>query len=72
MTKCSAAQKWNLIDDKMVTTETCQNDATCLLTNKGHWKDIPYCEECAKWMAMASNRFGLPLEIKQINQRRGR
>jgi len=63
--KCSAAKKWDLINDKMVITQACQNEVTCFLTNKGHWVDKPYCDSCAFWMMSASAMFGLSLEVKE-------
>lgn len=66
--KCVAAKKWEKINEKVVTTQTCQNKATHLiqLKNKGHWVNEPYCDDCAFWMMSAVGMFNLPIEVKEI------
>jgi len=64
--KCSAWEKWEEVDGKIIPTLICQNEATALLTNPGRWKDVPLCDNCAFWMMSAANMFNLPIKVKEI------
>ncbi len=62
--KCSAWEAWDLVDDKMIPTSTCQRDAEYLLSNPPHWENQPYCASCAGWMMAASDQFHLQLIVE--------
>lgn len=68
--KCSAWTKWDLVDDIMEPTEFCPNDAIYLLSNKPHWEDQPYCENCAFWIMNGyhSHKYARGIVVARIEQ----
>ena len=68
MITCSSWVTWDLIDDKMVPTEYCPNDAVYLLHNRPYWESQKYCESCAGWIlnGYGAHKYAKGIEIERI------
>lgn len=66
--KCSAWKEWKLVNDEMIPTIVCKNEAVYLLSSPPHWNNIPYCDSCACCMVQTNTMFDFGLVVEEIDK----